>query len=298
MSFAFKEVTVSGGNFDVEGTASAIDEITDVMVSAGWTIDDDRRSQPGSTSMTTTHKVVLVNDGGESGTDPNIYITLVSGTSASPGSDTVGFQVATAYDNVSHDVPASGIKIPNTNNPSFLSKKFDGDSNGYINMWIAADKDSVAVFTNSIGTRDQRVIVGKCIPFMDRDAEPYSVYLSNAGTFSATDSSVYAIVGNNPVQSIITSSDSSFSALTLTVSEEPRDGLGQDRHLYTGIPVLFSVDDTSPLLKGVLGYVDHIFTAVAQTVGLPRVGKMVVSGTGQEYIVFGQSTNSVFLRAS
>lgn len=296
MSFVFKELTVSGANQGVEGTSFVINEIVDAMTTAGWSIEDDRRSQAGTTNTTTTHKVVMINNGGETGQDANIYITLVSGNSATLNSNLFGAQLHTAYDVNNHLVPAGGIKNPDTTTSSLL-KTTATDSNGYTNLWVAVDKDAMIVMTNSVSTVDSILAIGRSQRFMEASAEPYGAYIYTAASFTINTTNAAGIVGNNPPQNLI-SAEGEFLITTLATTTQPRTGLGQSEAVWSALPVLFVADDASPIRKGVIGYVRHIFTGTTQLGGLPRVGKLIVSQTGQEFRVFGQSPNSTFLRAS
>ena len=109
MTFVYNEVTISGGHEGELGTSGVLNAITDAMVSAGWSLVDDRRAQAGSATLSLTHKVVLSSNGGESGTSPDIYLTITSGTAAATTASTLGMQISGAYDVGSHAVPASGV---------------------------------------------------------------------------------------------------------------------------------------------------------------------------------------------
>lgn len=295
MVFHFREVTVSGANEGVEGMSGMINAITDAMVTAGWSIVDDRRGQAGSSLLTTTHKIVLVNDGGESGTSPNIYFTMTSGTSATVNQITIGMQISGAYDVGSHDVPASGVRYPDSGLLSQM-RTFIGDPDGYNHLWIAADKDQVTWVNNSTGNTNYHVVVGKVKAFLDEDSEPYGAVLYSSVNVNISNGAT-GIVGNPPEVIDVVSDGDFFTYSTLSTKNEPRAGLGNKEAIFTAVPILWSVDDAAPVRKGVIGFVKHLFTAANQSAGLPPFGRLVVSGTGQEFAVFG-TTNTLVMRAN
>jgi hypothetical protein len=298
MTYVFNEVTVSGGNFDVEGTSACLDQIVTTMTTAGWSIQDDRRSQPGSTSLATTMKVVMVNNNGESGVDPNIYVTLTSGSSATTGQDDIRMQLGLAYDIGAHLVHASGLPVPNFTNPSSLSDLIATDSNGYTNMWIGCDKDALTVVTNTRATIDNTAQIGRCRKFLNNELEPYGTYIVSLASHGASTTSINGHFGNNPIHTVTATNRASFIVTAPGTTTEPRFNLGSDKFLHTGYPILYTLHDNSPAAKGTIGYVPNVFAAVSSaTAGFPRVGKLVVSGTGEEFRVFGGSL-PFFMRAS
>jgi hypothetical protein len=294
MVFSYNEVTISGGNAGIVGASSVLDAVADTMVAAGWVIDDDRRSQAGSSVLANTHKIVLRNEGGESGTSPNIYVTLTSGNSAAQNAATVGMQVSGAYDNVSHTVPASGVKNPNTTTLSQL-RTFSVDADGYNRLWIAADKDQVALVNNHSGSVTPVVFLGRIHKYLDDELEPYGAIVFSPGSMTPVSNNALGIVGNNPPETITTSSDGDTVTIALTSAQEPRQGLGNQEAIFTANPILWTVDDASPVRKGVIGQIRHVWAGANQNAGLPPFGTAVVSGTGQEFAVFGGST-TLFLR--
>lgn len=294
MVFVYNEVTVSGGNEGVVGAAGVINALADTLVAAGWSIDDDRRDQAGSASLTTTHKIVFVNDGGEEGTHPNIYITLTSGTSASQNQTVVGMQISGAYDNVSHTVPASGVKHPDTTT-LFQLRTFNVDPDGYNRLWMAADKDQITFVNNYAGDQLPLVMIGRVHKFLDDDLEPYGAVIFSPGSMAPVSNGALGLVGNNPVETITAISDGDMRAMTFSVAAEPRAGLGNSEAIFTATPPLWTIDDASPLRKGAIGHPRHCFVGASQTAGLPPFGTAVVSGTGQEFAVFG-GNNTLFLR--
>ncbi|MBD3260423.1 MAG: hypothetical protein GF334_01875 [Candidatus Altiarchaeales archaeon] len=260
-------------------------------------MEDDRRTQAGSTTLADTHKVVLNSNGGESGTSPNWFLTLVSGTGSSPGDDNISVQIATAYDSGTHAVPASGVANVDTTSVSSLDD-FDTDSDGYNALFIAADKDSVSVFNNHEGDSWGILCVGKPVSFFDEDFEPYSLYIKTDINVDITGNSWLGIVGNPP-ETITNNGDGAVLTYTnLTDNNEPRRNLGNNRNIFTGVPLLWAIDDASPSRKGAMGFVRHVFGASVDSAGIPLIGKLINEGTGQEFICFSSTNLSIFLRAS
>lgn len=297
MTFSFRQVTVSGGNTSIEGTSAVINEITDVLVNeCGWVIEDDRRAQAGSTLVANTHKIVLNSNGGESGTDPNWYFTLVSGVNNQTAKDKVSIQISTAYDSGTHLPPASGVALQDTTTVSTLTD-FDTDSDGYNQLFISADKDGVAIFNNVQSTTWGICLVGKAISFLDETFEPYGLYSHTSDATSVVGNSWLGIVGNPPQAMDNNSSGNTVFYSGLSTTNEPRQGLGNEEAIFTGLPLLFVLSDTSTPLVGAVGFVRHVFGMTGNLSGVPFMGKMTVPATGQEFIVFGGST-SIAVRAS
>lgn len=298
MVFSFKQVTISGGNQGVEGTSGVINAITDVLVNeVGWLIEDDRRSQPGSNSPATTHKIVFNSNGGETGTSPNWFLTLTSGTRSSIGLDTIATQISTAYDVGTHLIPASGVGVINNTNLAFF-RTFSTDSDGYNQLFIAADKDGVAIFNNHRANSWGIFLAGKAITPFDASFEPYGVYLHTSTAPNVVGTDWLGIVGNPP-SAVDSINDGSVLNFNTGAAQEPRTNLGNSEPVFTATPLVWSISDASPAQKGTgtIGFARHIFSMPTSTIGIPFIGKMLVPGTGQEFIVFGDSI-SIALRAS
>lgn len=294
MTFVYNEVTISGGNEGELGVTGILNAVTDTMVSAGWVLVDDRRSQAGSATLSLTHKVVLSSNGGESGTSPDIYITLTSGTAAATTATTIGMQISGAYDVGTHAVPASGVKSPDTTTLSAL-QTFSVDPDGYNRLWMAADQDAFVFVVNYAGDSYQQVHAGKGLNFLDETLEPYGAYLSLNGSITSTPSSVYGLLGNNPVQVINSTNDTSFVSYTFAASNQPTTGLGNTEPLFAAMPVAWIALNPSPVQKGWIGYVKHCFAGASKTEGLPTVGEAEDINTGKQFKVFS-STTSMFMR--
>lgn len=294
MTFVYKEVTVSGGNIDEHGVSGVLNAITDQLVTAGWSIVDDRRSQNGSATLSLTHKVVLVSNNGESGSSPNVYFTLTSGTAAATTATTLGMQVSGAYDVGAHAVPASGVKSPNTTTLSQL-RTFSCDPDGYNRLWMSADQDAISFVINYQGNIYYTIDMGRGDNFLDESLEPYGVYLSTVGLITSLATSVYGLMGNNPAQPINATNDSQFLSYTYAASNQPGRGLGSNEPRWAAMPIAWVATNTSPVQQGWIGYVKHRFSGASDVEGIPTVGEAVDINTGKEFKVFGDAS-SFYLR--
>jgi hypothetical protein len=296
MVFIYREVTVSGANQGVEGSSGIINAMTDLLVDCGWSIEDDRRAQPGSTNTATTHKVVLVNNGGETGTYPNWYLTIVSGTSATQKANTVGLQVSTSYDIGAHTPAASGISHPTSTNPS-SNRTFVCDSDGFNALFMSADKEGIALINNYEGIDRYQVYAGRVDSFLGPELEPYGIAVHTLLQPNPT-VVTYGIVGNNPPQELSAGQDATTLTYLLTNAQQPSQNLGQEEASWVAVPIMWVVQDASPARKGAIGYFRNMFAVATDTAGVPFIGRATVSGTGQEFRIFSGSATSLALRAS
>jgi len=288
MSFAFREVTISGSKLGVEGISTALNEITDVLVNEmGWVLEDDRRTQAGSTNVTLTHKVVFRNNGGESGTENSWYFTLTSGTAAAPGNNNVGFQLTDSYDTVTHDTSSSGVETPiaHTTSPVITL-----DSNGIFNLWISGDKDGIVIINNRENVYGV-FSVGKSKTFLDSISEPQGLYsfTSTSNTATTTTTNVRVIAGNPP-EAFTSTSETELLAVTMGTNNQPRFGLGQIDAIFTLLPLTLTVDDSSPTRRGFIGLARNIWVVAPTTVGWIKESLITISGSNQTYLAFPHTT--------
>lgn len=296
MTFSFRQVTISGANQDVEGTSAALNEITDVLVNEmGWVLEDDRRSQAGSFNETLTHKVVFNSNGGESGTEPNWYLTLTSGTSVTVGQDFLGTKIHSAYDTGTHDTAASGIESPTTLGTYTLTT----DSDGHFVMWISGDKDGIAVVTNTT-TRYNYLLAGRGTHFLDNSFEPYGLHLlTGANSTNPAVTAVRGIIGDPP-EAVDNANEAEFLVYSLGVNNQPRAGFqGADEAQFTALPIVYLVDDSSPSRKGAIAVLTQAWSCATADAGWVREAVITVPGTpDKEYIAFPDGTNGLVIRKS
>ena len=286
MSFAFREVTISGSKAGVEGTSQVLNEITDVLVNEmGWVLEDDRRTQAGSADITLTHKVVFNSNTGESGQESNWYFTLTSGTGASVGSNIIGFQMTTSYDIGTHDTSSSGVETPTLHSsPATITV----DSDGIFNLWVSGDKDGVVIVNNRENSYGA-LMVGKAKTFLDSTFEPFGLYVVSAvGSTFLTTPNARSIVGNPP-EAIINNSESEVLGITMGVSNEPRAGLGNSDAIFTLLPMVLTVDDISPSRKGFIGLVRNAWKVAPTSAGWIKESVITISGSGQTYLGFPET---------
>ena len=289
MSFAFREVTISGLRTDVEGTSSALNEITDVMVNEmGWVIEDDRRLQSGSTNVTLTHKVVFNSDQGESGSESNWYLTITSGTSAAIGTNSLGLQIHSAYDVVTHDTAASGVETPAAHTTFTLGT----DSDGIFNLWVSGDKDGIVLVTNETNTYDH-MIIGKSKTFLDASTEPFGLYIAGAAGTTPGSTTVRSIVGNPPI-ALQNTNDGEFLTITLGINNEPRFNLGQVEPIFTVLPMVHTIDDAAS--KGAIGLVRNAWMAAPEDVGWLQESILTITGSNQTYLAFPDNSEGLVIR--
>jgi len=287
MSFAFREVTISGNKSGVEGMSSALNEITDVLVNEmGWVLEDDRRTRAGNANVTLTHKVVFRNNGGESGTDQSFYFTLTSGTVAAVLSNNMGFQLTDSYDTVTHDTSSSGVETPTSHTTTpFLTL----DANGIFNLFISGDKDAIIIVANKEDNYSF-MTVGKSKTFLDAISEPQGLYYFAATTTTTITTTSCRTIAGNPPQAFTASSDSEILAITMGTNNTPRFNLGQNDAIFTLLPLVLTVDDTTGPRKGFIGMLRNVWAVAPTSTGWIKESLITISGTSQTYLAFPTTT--------
>ncbi len=285
MTFAYREVTVSGIRYDTEGTSKAIKEIEDVMVNdMGWVLEEDSTTLAGS-----NHKLIMHNNGGESGLDPNFYLIMTSGTT-----NQLQLQVSTAWTAGSPgSVPGSGTVSPLTTPRTVAT-----DEDGNFKLWISGDKDAVNFVTNPLSSY-QSAHFGRAVPLLDTSFEPYAVYLiADAGSIPSVESaSAYGLISNNPIIGINANSDTTVIAYsTLTTNEPYNLDDSQDQPFYTALPYLWLSDNTSPLNKGAIGLLRNVWRST--NLGIINETVFTNPANSEEFIGFDTNTTTILIRKS
>ncbi len=289
MTFAFRETTVSGLLLNVEGTSKYIKVIEDVLINdMGWALAEDSTALAGA-----NHKLILHNNGGESGSDPNYYLILTSGTT-----NEIGLQIATAWTVGSPgSVPGSGVGPAPTNTTTMT---LETDEDGLFIGWIVGDKDAVNFVTRIVTTANSTdydlSCVGRCLQFHDETLEPYSVYLFGSASASTIveSTNVTGLVGNNPVIALGNSADGEIQFYAHSTVSEPwslDETPGAVEKNFTAMPYLWNADDT--VNKGSMGLLRHIWSINAT--GLPDETIMQDRTTNDEYIVFNTGSIRSFI---
>jgi len=307
MVFKYKLATVSGTQEGVEGVSAAINEITDYLQQAGWSLVDDRRSQPGSLDIALTHKVVFSSNG-EEDNYPTFFLTVTSGNNASANSNGVNFLVHTAYDLSAHDVPASGVSSGPGNKPAGVETLQVRSQDDDTEIYMSGDSEMVHFVTrrvnsNNISSTMDNVMVGRFNSFMDLEENPYPL-LTNGSSFIIITTEEFVEVrgvGGNPPESFDASTDMEIRTFAVNSLQQPYNIESADT-VFTALPLVVSYTSAG-VRKGVAGTVRNGWR-VPGGVGVFNLGVLVASGTFgvQEYLAFldepTQSTPALIVRRS
>jgi hypothetical protein len=293
MSFAYRQVTISGHRIGTEGTSKALNEIVDVMVNQmGWVLNDDRRAQAGNASIITTHKVALRSNLGESGDQPQWHVVLTSGVAAAVQDNSIGCQISTAYDTAAHDVPGTGIETP----ADHTNQALNTDSDAQFILWISGNKDGVVLVTQEQGQFNW-MSFGRSQHFLANNLEPYGLYLvSGNATANPNVTQVPSIAGQPPQQFLAT--EAGFIDYPLATTNQPQYSLGETEAIFTAFPLIHVVNDSAPVRKGAIGICNNFWSAVSDNAGIISPTEFVVSGTGERYMAFGSTTATLLIRKS
>jgi len=295
MAFAYREVVISGGRIDTEGTTKAIAEIEDVLVNEmGWLLHQDRRSQAGNTNVTLTSKIVLESNRGESGDQSNWYLTITSGTVAAPGSDLLGFQIHSSYDLGTFDTAATGVEAPASHTTFTMAT----DSDGFFTLWISGDKDGI-VLVNNTRNAYGHMLIGRSQHFLDDSIEPFGLYLVGSTTLTSPVSTTARSIAGSPPAAFGAANESEILGYGLATGNEPRQALGNEEPFFTALPLIHTVDDASPVRKGAIGVVSNAWGCAPELSGWSNESVITVSGSpDKEYICFPESSNGLVIRKS
>jgi len=294
MTFTFKHVVISGSTQGFEGTSATINALTDVLTNdMGWSLVDDRRTQPGNVSLADTHKVVLSTDG-EIGSFPTWYLTLASGINATVNSNNLGLHISNAYDVGTHNVPASGVQVPIVRTgigailPVFAT-------NGHFNLWVSGDKDGVVIVWDANNSLSH-LKLGRSRHFLNDDLEPFGLYYGYVTNLSPVDSNMASIVGN-PAIGLVPTGQSGLITVGLSSSNEPRSGLGEVEPSFAILPLIHVATNGSNK-RGAIGVATNIWTVAPSSSDSGSVtGTILTSRTsGRKYLVFANTGQSLALR--
>jgi len=278
MPFYFHETMISGARTDTEGTAAGIQEIARVMTNhMGWTTEDDNTALAGA-----NHKMILRSPGEDPG--PAFYLIMTSGAGSGQNQNTIGIQIATAWDSIANAVPSSGVITPAATTASYLQT----DSNGFYTLILSGDKDSVVVISRANDEND-RVFFGRCKNFLPQSLEPFGLYLlsDNDTTTRLTEqTTTKAIVGNPPI-ALEAASDSVLLSFGFDTTNEPRIGISSTAvaPVFTAFPMVLFASNTSPVEKGAIGVAKNAWAFLLNTVGLNDEMIFTVSGSSETYQV-------------
>ena len=292
MTFAYRQVTISGHRNGTEGTSKALNEIVDVMVNGmGWVLEDDRRTQAGNASIITTHKVALRSNLGESGNQPQWHVVLTSGTAAAVLDNLIGCQISTAYDTAAHDVPATGVEAP----ADHTSQSLGTDADGQFILWISGNKDGVVLVTQEQGQFNW-LTFGRSQHFLGNNLEPYGIYVVGAATPNPNSTQAPSIAGEPP--QTFTTAEAGFLDYALATTNQPQYNLGEREAIFTALPLIHMVNDASPVRKGAIGICSNFWSAVNENAGIISPTEFTVSGTTERYLGFGTAAATLLIRKS
>jgi len=287
VAFAYREVTISGLNKDVEGTAKAIQEITDVMVNEmGWVLFQDLTASgapPG-------HRMILQSDTGESGTDSSWYLIMTSGTS-----NEVGIQISSAWDTGAQAVPGSGVVTPT----AATTVTLETDEDGHFVLWVSGDKDAVNFITRIQQGTYGNIYFGKALPFLDDTFEPFGVYLvgSTSNTIVVESTSAVRALHANPVEAITAASQAETLTYNFGTTETPYNQ-ADNEPIFSALPLIFTVD--APTASGAIGVVRNTWITTLMSIGFSSESILTVSEGSETYQAFSSSSNnrSLIIRRS
>ena len=277
--FAFYETVVSGSRIDTHGVSQGILAIATGMQSMGWSIYDDQLTDPSDS------RIVMYNEEGET-TSSGIYLVVASGSTSS-----IYFQIANSWDAGVHQADdlitptvVSSIPLPVTHDTSWV-------------LWTSGDKDSVTI-VNKVENVYYHIIAGRGENFLGPDLEPYGVYLKEGGEGTPGATDVRGIVGNPP-QTLLIQNEGEFLVYPIAASNSPRTGLQGDEEdvILSALPLLFVVDDTSPLRKGAISIVKNVWNMRGTDIGVMSEMVFTVEGSSEEYMAFAGTYALVIRRA-
>jgi hypothetical protein len=303
MVYQYSEVKVDGTAEGVEGVSGALEQISTFMQNCGWTLVDDRSSQPGSSNIETTHKYVFSSNG-ENGEYPTFFMTLTSGTSATVNSNLLGVTAHTAYDVGTNSIPASGARTTTgaaTTMPNTITSLNVRSQDDNTEIYMAGDSEMVHLVTrreitnNSSVTMDS-ISFGRFDSFMSVEENPYPMLINGAnGTGIVTAGTVSPrSIGGQPPRGFVNNSE------TTVLSTSPQsyaDGvqpysINSVDSIFFGYPMQVVYNDaTSPGWKGAAGMVRGAWLG-ADATRLLNLSILTASGT------FGEQTYRTFTHAS
>lgn len=299
MTFVHKNVIISGSTSGVDSAAALLQEISGVMVAAGWTVEDDRSAVP--TTFAGATKIVFRSNG-ENNDLPTFYATAFSGTSTAAGGGIVAFAMHTAYDVGTHAVPASGVVtaqgVPIANNSVSVI------ANEISEVWISANAEYLVVVTRDEGNAYDSAAYGRVTQFTSLDQDPFPLFVNAEGSQGVTAtnvSQVQGIAGNPPVASTTSNQAVILSFNTLTSTNQPYNMSGANSIFVAG-PLLFAKrSNTGSPGQGLIGMVPGHWEGAGTAANMLPQARLTASGTGgvQTYRAFPIGTTfSLIMRES
>ena len=303
MVYLYRRVLISGTEEGVEGVSAGLAAISTFMQDCGWNLYDDRSAQPGS-SLDTTHMKYVFSSNGEEGNYPTYFMTLTSGSTASPNSNLMYMSISTAYDLGTHTTATSGVDTrslltnADTNGDGRFQIMSQSDNT---EIYMAGDSEMVHLISrketdnNSTNTMDN-VYFGRFNSFFTVDENPYPLIVFGVpgNTISAvTTTFPRGVWGNPPESSSIRGHVSTVAPTQITTSDpsQPYD-MGVDS-IFIAVPIaVYYIGSASSPPQAVAGTVRNGWVGADRT-RLLNLSILTASGSGgaQEYITFTNQTS-------
>jgi len=298
MSFNYQNFTISGSRPEVEGTSEFVTKAKEFLEGVGWITEDDRRTQPGSAVDADTHKIVMKSDG-EDNTLPNFYMTIASGTTSTPASNTLSFMMSTGYDVGTHDVLPSDAKI--NDNLGAAGSVLNAPSLVDYEVWMSGDSEGVVFITRNASTYGS-CYIGRCKQFTNEDIDPYPLYMIANGSALAAATSTARVITGNPPSAAQAASEAESLGIQFATANQPYTGDHTSvDSIYLAMPLIITMDDGTPLRKGVVGTAQNVWQGAGTSAGMLQEGTLTASGSFgvQVYRAFTVSTvRSLIIRQS
>jgi len=299
MSFQYQNFTISGSRDEIEGTSEFVTRLRNSMESAGWVIEDDRRTQAGSATDADTHKIVMKSEG-EDDSLSTFYLTIASGVSSVQNSNVVSFMMSTGYDVGTHDVPSSDAKIPaNLGGSDFLNTRTSQD----YEIWMSGDSEGVVFITRQSPATYASCYIGRCNQFTSIALDPHPLYIVAGNTTLVTKSTSAKVIAGNPPEAAAAVSEGESIGISYTAADQPYTGVHTSvNSIFVATPLVITMDDAAPSIrKGMVGTVRNAWQAAGTTSDMLAEGTLTASGSFgvQIYRAFPVSTvSSLIIRQS
>lgn len=303
MVFQYREVVVSGTQEGVEGVSAALEEISTFMQDCGWTLIDDRSSQPG-TANASTHMKYVFSSNGEEGNYPTFFVSMYSGTSAAVNSNLITTDCHTAYDLGANNVPASGIRTTAgavTTVPNTLTSLAVRSQDDNMQLFMSGDSEMIHIvsrreISNSTTTTMDSISLGRFNSFMSVEENPYPMIVNgNSSTAVATVSTTAPrSIGGQPPRGFVNNNETTvatYSTQAYADNAQPYSINAVDSIFFAFPLMVIYNDTTSPGFKGAAGTIRGGWLG-ADSTRLLNLSILTASGTfgAQEYRSFTHAT--------
>jgi hypothetical protein len=294
MPFQYQHFTISGSRDEVCGASEFVTKAKEFLESAGWTVVDDRRTEPGSAVDADTHKVVLSSDG-EGHAYPTYYMTIASGTGSETNAPNVSFMMSTGYDVGTHDVLPTDAKIPGALGSSELVSVLAQDD---FRVWMSGDSEGVVFITQGAPgpTNYDSLSLGRANPFYHVGIDPYPLYiLEAAGTIITPGDASARLIAGNPPHAVTGNSQGVTLELTFAGANQPYTGSHTSvTSIFLAVPVVlaFTTSAANPY-RGAIGTARNHWYGAGTAAGMLAEATLTASGSFGEQIYRAFPPNTV-----